>query len=121
MSDYHILTQQKNQNTVNVVYHIPVPGTNNEAGITWQEAVVAEAGGADNIVSVLPDILSEELIDLKAGALVEKVETVRFSSIYLTNAQRLQEIKDRYTALKSELIAEKQITLAFMGYSGEVT
>lgn len=114
---FHILTQAKDQNTVNVVFHIPVPATLNEAGITWREAVVREIG---TVSSVLPDIEPAELILLESGALIEKSESVRFSSIYLTNAQRLQEIKDRYNILKIELIAEKQITLAFMGYGGDV-
>ncbi|MCK4498900.1 hypothetical protein KAU11_00205 [Candidatus Babeliales bacterium] len=118
--DFHILTQAKNQNTVNVVFHIPIPATNNEVGITWQQAVVKEAGGVDNIISVLPDISSAELISMKSGALIEKVETVRFSSIYLDNAQRLQQVKDRYNVVKIEFIAEKQITLAFMGFGGNV-
>lgn len=120
MSNYHVLMQAKDQNTVNVVAHLPVPATLNTAGLTWQQAVVQEAGGADNITSVLPDIDPVELADMKSGALVEKVESVRFSSIYLTNAQRLQQVKDWYGALKASLIEEKQITLNFMGYSGEV-
>lgn len=115
--NFHILTQQKNQNTVNVIFHVPVPATNNEANITWQEAIVKEAG---TISSTLPDIEPAELTLLQSGALIEKSESVRFSSIYLTNAQRLQEVKDRYNMLKTELIIEKQITLAFMGYGGDV-
>ena len=116
--NFHILTQSKDQNTVNVVFHIQVPATNNEAGITWQQAVVKEAGSS--ITSILPDISSAELTSMQSGALIEKVENVRFSSIYLTNAQRLQEIKDRYNIVKTELIAEKQITLVFIGYGGNV-
>lgn len=115
--DYHILTQSKDQNTVNVVFHIPVPATLNEAGITWQTAIVKEAG---EIISVLSDIASAELTLLQSGALIEKSERVRFSSVYLANTQRLQEVKNRYNMLKTELIAEKQITLAFMGYGGNV-
>ena len=97
-----------------------MPATLNDAGLTWQQAVVAETGGSDIILSVLPVIDPVELTDMKSGALIEKVESVRFSSIYLTNAQRLQQVKDWYSALKISLIEEKQITLAFMGYSGEV-
>ena len=118
--NFYILTQAKNQNTINVVFHVPVPVTNNEAGITWREAVVKEAGGADNITSVLYDILPGELNSMKTGALIEKVENMRFSSIFLTNGQRLQQVKDRYNVVKVELMAEKQITLAFIGYKGDV-
>ena len=118
--DFHILTQEINQNTINVVFHISVFATNNDAGITWQQAIVKEAGGADNIMSVLSDIEPAELTAMKSGALIEKMENVRFSSIFLNNAQRLQEVKDRYNILKTLLTEEKQITLIFMGYGGNV-
>lgn len=115
--DIHILTQSKDQNTVNVVFHVPVPAALNEAGITWQEAVAREIGAPS---SILPDISPADLILLESGALIEKTENVRFSSIFLTNVQRLQEVKNRYAALKISLIEEKQITLAFMGLESEV-
>ena len=115
--DFYILTQTKDQNTVNVVFHIPVPVGNTEVGISWREAVVKEQG---EIISVLSDIDPAELTLMQSGALIEIVENVRFSSIFLTNAQRLQQVKDRYNVVKIELIAEKQITLAFMGYGGDV-
>lgn len=117
MADIHILTQSKDQNTVNVVFHIPIPATLNDAGITWQEAVIREIG---TVSSVLPNIDAAELLLLESGALIEKSESVRFSSIYLTNAERLQQVKDRYSVVKISLIEEKQITLNFMGFSGEV-
>ena len=115
--DYHILTQAKDQNTVQAVFHIPVPVGNNEVGTSWQDAVVKEQG---EIISVLPDIDPAELTLMQSGALIELIENVRFSSIFLDNAQRLQQVKDRYNVVKIELIAEKQITLAFMGYGGNV-
>ena len=115
--DYHILTQAKDQNTVQAVFHIPVPTGNNEVGISWRDAAVKEQG---EISSVLPDIDPAELTLMQSGALIEKLENVRFSSIFLDNAQRLQQVKDRYNIVKIELIAEKQITLAFMGYGGDV-
>ncbi len=121
MSDFHVLTQNTDQKTVNVVFHIPIPATGiNQAGVSWQDAVVREQGGINNISSVLNDITAEELSSLKSGALVEKQDTVRFSTTDLTNAERLQEIKDHFNGLKTELITEKQITLAFIGYAGNI-
>ena len=116
--DIHILTQDKDVNTVNVVFHIPVPAVLNEAGISYRNAVVMEAKG--EITSALYNITPAGLTLLQSGAEIEKAETVRFSSIYLTNAQRLQQVVDRYNVVKTALIAEKQITLAFMGYNTEV-
>lgn len=121
MSDFHILTQSDNQKTITVIFHIPIPSTGvNDAGISWQAAVVMAQGGADAITSSLPDISAEELSSLKAGAIVEKQTTVRFSSTNLTNAQRLQEIKDAFNVTKTELVSEKQNSLAFIGYAGNV-
>lgn len=122
MSDFHVLTQANDKKTVNVVFHISVPASGtNDAGISWRNAVVKEQGGADNIVSVLPDITTQEESALKSGELIERLEPVRFSSISITNAQRLQEIRNHFNSLSQEIIAEKQITLDFMGYEGDVS
>lgn len=121
MSDYHILTLDPHKKTVQVVFHIPVPSTGtNLAGITWQEAVVKEQGGASNIVSVLPGITTEEESALKAGAIIERVESVRFSSTSLTDSQRQAEIEAAFKKLQNDLIAEKSITLQWIGYEGNV-
>jgi len=121
MSDYHILTQGRDKKTINVLFHIPIPATGtNDVGISWQAAVVREQGGADAISSNFLDISAEELSALKAGSIVEKQVTVRFSSTILTNAQRLQEIKNTFNTMKTEFVSEKQIDLAFIGYAGNV-
>lgn len=115
--DIHILTQAQNQKTINCIFHIPIPATgSNTASISWRDAMVKEQGGASNIQSVLPDITTEEDSALKAGAIVEVSCTVRFSSLNLTNAERLQEIKNQFNDLKAQIVAEKQIELDFMGF-----
>jgi len=121
MSNYHILTQEKKKRSIRVVFHIPVPAAGtNEAGISWRDAVVLEQGGSVNIVSVLPDITQQEISDLKAGELIEKLETVRFSTINLTNVQRKEEIETLFNQTKASLIAEKQIALEWIGYEAGV-
>lgn len=114
--DFHILTQSKDQNTVNVVFHVVVPVADNSVGVPWKTALIKKLGV---VTSVLSDIDVAELALLESGELLEKMETMRFSSIYLTNAQRLQEIKDRYTAAKTQILEELQIELNFMGYEGD--
>lgn len=118
--NYHILSQDENRKSVDVVFHIPIPGTLNAAGITWQAAVVKELGGANAINSILPGITSEEDSALKAGALYEKQVNVRFSSISLTDVERLNQIKAAFTAEQTKLVSEKAITLNFMGLEGNV-
>jgi len=116
--DIHVLKCSKDLKTVRVIFHYAVPEGENQAGISWQNAIVMGKGGAGNIKSVLADIDTDELADMKTGALVEPgVETIRFSSINLTNTERLQEIKDKYKECKEKFLKDKQVELAFMGYS----
>lgn len=120
MSDYHILTQDEKQKTANVVFHIPFSATLNTAGITWQEAIVREQGGSENISSVLPGISVEEDTALKSGALLEVQKQVRFTSVNLTNAERLTEVEAEFVEIKTAIVAEKQVILDFIGYEGTV-
>ena len=120
MSDYYILETAKDLATVRVVFHIPVSAANNAVGVSWQTALAASLGGADAITSVLADIAAEDLTALKNGSLFEKIETVRFTSLGLTNAQRLAEVETAYTAAKTVTLANFQITLNFYGKSGDV-
>jgi len=118
--DYHVLSQDDKRKTIQVVFHIPIPAAGtNEANVSWRDAVVQEQGGADNIASVLPNITTAEESDMKAGALIEKQTSVRFSSTSLTTAQRKAQIEAEFNKQKADLVAEKQITLEFMGYSAD--
>jgi hypothetical protein len=122
MSDYHILSQDRDEKTVSVVFHIPVPSTGtNRAGLSWRDAVVREQGGSASITSVLPDISATEDTQLKAGELYEKRETVRFSSKNLTPAQRQAEVEARFTEASTELISEKQVVLEWIGFQGDIS
>ncbi len=121
MPDYHVLTQDLHYRGARVAFHIPISGSGqNEAGVQWRDAVVAEQGGADNIESQIVGIAAAELADLKAGALLEHLTRVRFSSVTLTPGQRLAEIKAAYTEAASQIVADKQVTLAWIGASGNV-
>lgn len=120
MSDYHIREVAKDLKTVNVVFHLPIPATNNTVGTAWRGAVVAHKGGADAITSVLLDILSADLTKMKSGELVESAFTMRFSSIALTDAQRLAEVEARYSLELSAVLANLQATLKYYGKAGDV-
>ncbi len=122
MSDYHVRVQGLEYKTVNVVFHIPVPaGGKNQANLSWRDAVVNEQGGSSKIESVLPDLIgTQEETNLKAGAIIEKVETVRFSTKNLTPTERLIEVETRFNEIKTEFINDKQITLQWIGFEGNV-
>lgn len=120
MSNYHIRKTSDDLKTVSVVFHVPIPDANNTVGVNWRSALVLELGGADAISSVLTDISTEEESAMKAGSIYEVSRTVRFSSLNITNAERLAEVEAAYTTTASEMIAEKQVTLNFMGKDGDV-
>jgi len=121
MADYHILTQAVKKNTVQVVFHIPVPAVGtNEAEILWRDAIVLEKGGSDNITSVLSDILPEELTLLKSGALLEVPTSVRFNSVNSTTAEKKAKIEEEYNDSKAKILSDKQIILQWIGFKANV-
>jgi hypothetical protein len=111
--DIHVLNIDGYKKIVTCVFHIPVPVSTNQAGKTWPEAILLELGST---ASVLSTISAPELIAVQSGNLLEIISSVVFSSSSLTNSQRLQEIRDRYTIVKAEVITKKQDELLFMGY-----
>lgn len=121
MSDYHIRKTSADLKTVDVIFHIPIPSANNAIGVNWQDALVLSLGGADNITSVMPDIEIGEESEMKAGSIYEKVQTIRFSSLDLTNQQRLEQVEAAYIVAKEYILADKQVTLNFYGKAGDVT
>ena len=119
--NYHIIMQAADRKTINVVFHISIPGIGeNEAAIQWRDALVLSLGGVDKVVSVLPGISGAELTAMKAGEIYELSKSVRFSKLGLTDAQRRAEVAAAFTSESALLVAEKQITLNFIGYEGNV-
>ena len=116
MSYYHVLEMQRDFKRARVVFHIPVPVIQTFAKIILQAAVAIESKDKESAVTNTPD----EAAKLTSGELVEKVESFKFSSTNLTDEERLQEIKNRYTTLEKEYIDELKITLNFMGCEGDV-
>ena len=121
MSDYHIRTQNLKGTIVEAVCHFPIPDTLNEAGISYQTALVRSLGGADAITSVLPEVQGQaEETAMKNGELLEETIQVHFNTKGLTDGQKLQIVEDTYTATKNEILSNEQVTLNFMGYNGDV-
>lgn len=120
MSNYHIREIATDLKTVSCIFHIAIPTGNNAVGAAWRTALVAHKGGADAITSVLLGIPSADLTLMKAGGLLEHVTRVRFSSLNLTNAERLAEIETAYTATASSERTTLKTTLNFYGKSGDV-
>jgi len=120
MADYHIREVSTDMKTVSCVFHIAIPTGNNSVSVSWRAALVEYLGGADNITSVLLDISSADLAKLKAGELLERSVTVRFSSLTMTDAERLADVLAAYNSEKTSILAELQIILKYYDYSGSV-
>ena len=115
---YYIREQSLDQKTIRVVCHINVPASgNNDAAVQWRDAVVSHGGGAANISSVVPEVQgTQEETDMKAGAVLEKVKTYRYSKIGLNQAEKSAEIAAWYDNVKDEIMSDMQIELQYIGY-----
>jgi len=120
MSDYHIQEVATDNKTISAVFHIPVPGGTNTAGNTWRESLVAYSGGADAIESNLINIPGPEIAAMKSGAIVEQAVIIKFSSINLTNQQRISEVETAYATERDKITTELSAKLEFYGYEGDV-
>lgn len=127
MSNYHILTQDKYDRLIEVVFHFPVAGTGtNKAGVQWRIALLESLGGAANIVSqvaVTYQTVGEEAL-MKTGAVLEHKENVRFTKIGLSEQDKKAEISAKYNVLKNAsivnggLISKLQADLEYFGLAG---
>ena len=128
MSDYHILAQDVEEKTINVVFHISVPSAGvNSAGILWRDAVlkeqnnlIREDGSPVIICSRIKDISIAENTGLKNGSLIERIETVRFSRLGLSSTEKKTEIEAKCKQVRANLILQKQNTLQWIGFEGNV-
>lgn len=127
MSNYHILEQTTDEESISLVFHIAVPtAATNEAGILYTEIVKA----SEDLNSVLPGFATDfptEYQDMQDGKIIERVKTVTFSSAILTPAQKLDEIIngnylwEGYNMYKNNLLNNLQIVWEWYGHNGDVT
>lgn len=107
-----------------VVFHIDIPDANNSAGVNWQDAVAKSADPqAEGIISQIPRIATDfaaQNAKLQAGEVSERMETVTYSSAYLTPAARNAEIATRAAAIETEIIGKLSEELRFFGYNNTV-
>lgn len=120
MSAYHILTQDASQDTIQVVIHTSIPDVTNDAGISYRVALQQSEPFTESAVYGLEIDDPAEWAELVAGAKYETTETVRFTSLYLDNFQRRNQVEAHVTGFQNAVTTRKQITLAFWGYQGDV-
>ena len=124
MSNYHILTQDISEKTIRIVFRIAIPDMTNNAGISYRTALIdylKHSQGIDNISSISPFSDADELQQVQSGEIYEVQESVRFSSLALTDVQKRDEIDARYNELTTESLSKLQILLEWWGLKRTVT
>lgn len=123
MSNYHILTQSLDKKTAQIVFHIPVPMLDNVVGIPYRTALKQklEDASEDGIIySVCPIIASTELTQIQNGEIYEVAKSIRFSSLYLTNPQKRDELDAKYNSLKISAREDLEVELEWWGLARDV-
>jgi len=123
MSEYHILESAIDGKTIKVVFHCQLSAGEqawtNDAGKTSLWCIVR----SKDLSSQLPDFQTDfpfEYADMQLGKVLEKMETIRFSSINLTAAQKKSEIEAFYSGWRSGIISDMQIGFEWYGYDNDV-
>ena len=111
MALIHVREKDKKNKTVNCIFHFIVPATQSAVGINWNEVIQK----AKNPVPMMDDNDETENAEISAGNVLEIAETVRFSSIYLTNVERLAQIQAAYAAKQVEVFSDLSAELDFFG------
>ena len=123
MSDYHLLAQEKNQKTIQVIVHIPIPSTLNAADKSYQLALKEklEFESVDGtIISQCPSISPAELIQIQAGEIYEVSASYRFSVLGLTDIQKRNELDAVFNSRKVTIRNRLLIELEWWGYERDV-
>ena len=118
MSDYHILQGQANGNRYTVIFHLPVPDTDNAVGVNHRVIMAAQL--ADGWVSAVPHIAAPEIALIEAGELYE------FSFEYLTNpaiplSTKRDELDAKFAVLSAGAITQLEARYEYYGLDRDVT
>ena len=96
-----ISTDLKNK-TATLDLYLAIPSGANDAGLTWSAAVAIDES-----------IETETIGEIEY---IKQRRTFRFSSVELTNAQRLAELNAYHETAKAELTSDLADKLKFTGY-----
>lgn len=113
MSSYHIKEIVAGERKANVVFHIPVPAINNNAGIPLRTAISQALGGA-SFTSQVPWITPSELIQIQNGEIFEHSELVTFLAKD-TKTRKLTKIDLMYAKLAVSELNRLRRTYRFWG------
>jgi len=118
MSDYHVLSQSKDGNRLKVILHIPVPVMNNDADVSYQDAIVALQGRAP-VVSRLTGISLEEQEELDTGMLYEVEDSLNtFPAESITS--KVARLDALWATTRTRVYAELGFQLQYWGFSRDI-
>jgi len=123
MSEYHILESAIDGKTVTVVFHCVLTTAEknwtNSAGKTAPWCIVRSRDLTSQLPNFETDFATEYAL-MQNGEVTESRQTVRFSSINLTPAQKRDEIEAAYTVWRAECISDMQKEFEWYGYDNDV-
>ena len=132
MADIHVLTGDAGGNQWKLVFHFPVPNSNNDVGVNFQTALVNSNVGRREFDdgtfgrrTVLPSgagpghITTAEEANLDNGSLFEVVETFKFSK---TSSQSdIEELADaKFAILQSRTNDRMGEVFRYFGHTRDV-
>ena len=122
MSEYHILEQAGDEKTIKVIFHCVLSAGEqawtNDAAKTSVWCILRSKDLSSQLPSFQTDFPAE-YTDMQAGKVLEESQSVRFSSINLTAAQKKAEIETAYTAWRAQTIADMQNEFQWYGYDDD--
>ena len=118
MSDYHILQGRPDGNYFTVVFHLPVPDTQNSAGFSYRQAIAAQVD--PDWKSVVPHIDPAEEAAILAGELHEHAwgyDTHPGISLLAKRA----ELDAKFTSFSTAVIGQLEARFEFYGFDRDVS
>ena len=119
MSDYHILeiSTKGSIQKINVVFHIPIPATDNEAGVAYRDAFKS-AASASAVPNHETDFATEYAAILN-GEVYEHQQRVKVN-LADTLVQKRDKVDARYTALQSAILTKAQLRFSYWGMDRDI-
>ena len=112
MSNYHVLDAREYDDTINVVFHIPLPDIGNTAGFSYRMALLQWR--PPNGSKVPWQQSGTEYDQIQIGAIYEHQEKVSYDA-NLTNVQKAGITAARYTELVGIVQKRLQAILKYWG------
>jgi hypothetical protein len=122
MANWHARTGDADGNSFEVLFHIPVPNTNNRAGVNYRTALVGSGLGGATVMTegvAAGQITTAEKTQILAGALYEHREII-YTNPTESLAQLQARIDARFTVLSSTIDAQLRNRLGAWGHDRNV-